>query len=174
MSCELTQGINLDCRDSIGGLQCVYLIPFDSVTLVTAAAGTVSAITKITDAQFYKYNMPKQTGIAEETADGSEANGAFFWNTSIKFPINKMSVSVRNELMIVAQSRLMAVTVDMNGQAWLYGSKNALVLNTGTKSTTGTALGDRNGYELEFIGAEKDLALAVSDACVLTLETPGT
>lgn len=173
MSCALTQGFNLDCRDSVGGVKAVHIIGFDDVTTVTSAAGVITGITKATAKQFWKYSLIKQTAMAEEAIQANEENGTVFIQQSIKFPTNKLQASVRNEITLLAKNRLMMVVVDGNGVGWLYGEVNAMLLNTGSKAGTGTKMGDRNGYELDFMGAEPSLAKQVDAATLLTLETPG-
>ena len=44
----------------------------------------------------------------------------------------------------------------------------------GVEAKTGVQLADRNGYELSFEGKEKELALSVDAATLLTLETAGS
>lgn len=173
MACALTQGFNLDCRDSIGGVKEAYIIEFDNVTTVTSAAGVITAIVKASTKRFWKYSLIKQTAMAEEAIQANEENGTVFIQQSVKFPTNKLQASVRNEITLLAQNRLMMVVVDGNGIAWLYGEIYAMLLITGSKSNTGTKMGDRNGYELDFAGSEPSLAKQVNAATLLTLQTPG-
>ena len=172
-SCALTQGYSLDCRDSIGGVKEFHVIEFDNVTTITAAAGVITGITKATGKRFWKYALIKQTGMAEELIEANEENGTVFYNQMFKAPLNKLQASVRNELALLSKNRLMLVWVDGNGVAWLFGKANAVLVNTGSKTMSGTKMGDRNGYELDFIGHEPELAYQVDAATLATLETPG-
>ena len=103
----------------------------------------------------------------------SRENGTTECDQSVKFPINKMSVAVRNELMLLGKNRLLFVIVDENGLGWLYGKEYGLMGET-FDAKTGVQLADRNGYELAFAGKEKELAFNVDAATLLTLETAGT
>lgn len=172
-SCALTQGYVLDCgRDNTGGCKEFYIAEFSAITL-TIVAGVVTAITKITGKQFFKYAQVKQVSETSEELTASEENGTVFAKQSIKLVINKRQVSVRNEIMLLAQSPLMIVEIDQNGKAWLYGAYNGVLLAPST-ATSGKALGDRNGYALNFEGFEPQLAYEVQGSLVAALTTPGS
>lgn len=173
MACALSQGYVLDCRNSVGGVKEVHLIEAANITGVTAASGVVSAITKATGAIFRLYQQVKQTSSAEEQVEVSEENGTVFYSQSLKIFLNQLQASVRNEILVLAQQRLVAVVVDRNGNGWLFGQANALVLKSGSKALTGAKMGDRNGYELDFQGFEPSLALQVPASIISTLQTPG-
>ena len=116
MPCALTQGYNLDCRSSYGGVKEVYVIEFENVTATTVSAGgVVTAITKASTKTFKKYNLILQTGEVTEDMTGNRENGTLSIAQTVKFPINKMTTSVRNELVLLAQNRLIFVIVDNNG-----------------------------------------------------------
>lgn len=170
MPCNLTQSYNLDCRLSYGGTKEVYLIEYENVASVTQSAGVVTAITKVSTKVFRKYNLIAHTGEADEALTASREMGTLSNKQTIKFPINKMTVSVRNELFLLAQNRLMFVVVDENGTNWLYGGDYGLTLTTAA-AKTGKLLADRNGYELVFEGDEKNLAYEVNAATLATLLT---
>lgn len=173
MPCALTQGYNLDCRDSYGGVKEVYIMEFDNATTITLTAGVVSGITKASTKKFWKYNLITQTAEADEAMTGNRENGTVTVKQTIKFPINKMSAAVRAELMLLAKNRLLVVIVDENGTGWLYGYGRGLTSTT-TAAKTGRVLADRNGYELTFEGEEKELAYSVDATTLGTLTTAGT
>ena len=173
MPCALTQGLILDCRDSTGGLKIVKIAEFGAVSAITEASGIISAITKVTAKRFFAYTLVSQTGEAEESFVLNREAGTGFVKQTIKFPINKMTVAVRNELLILAQARLLISVEDTNGLPFLYGRENGLMLTT-VSAKTGTKLGDRNGYELVFEGEERTLAPTITNAIYIALEAPGT
>jgi hypothetical protein len=178
MGCALTQGLNLDCREGIGGIKEVYIIELANVTAITESSGVVTAITKATGTRFWKYQLTRETSSATETITGNEQNGTLFYAQQAVVVINKRQASVRNEIMLLAKNRLLFVVVenqlDSNNQnkAWLYGRTQGLLLNTGN-SETGTGWGDRNGYSLTFTGNEEELAPQVQYSLLASLETPG-
>lgn len=171
MACALTAGYSLDCRDSAGGLKSVYFIEIDNVTGVVHSSGTVTTISKANNKRFWKYNLKRGTSSAVEAYNDSAENGTSFHTQTVTIILNKMQAATRNEIALLAQNRLVAVLEDRNGKYWLYGKENGLERNGG-QAGTGTAMGDRNGYELIFTGEEKDSALEVSSSVITTLETP--
>lgn len=81
-----------------------------------------------------------------------------------------MQVSIRNEITLIAQNRLLAVVEDKNGNYWLYGRVNGLMREGGT-AKSGMNSGDRNGYEITLAGEEKNMAYAVSSGIIAALTT---
>lgn len=170
MPCALTQGYNLDCRLNYGGVKEIYVIEYENVSAITEAAGVISAITKVASKTFKKYNLIAHTAEAEEVNTGNREMGTLSNKQTIKFPINKMTTAVRNELVLLAQNRLIFVFVDENGTGWMYGRDYGLMMDSSTNKT-GKVLADRNGYELVFSGDEKNLAYEVNSTALGTLTT---
>lgn len=170
MPCALTQSYNLDCSDSYGGIKTVYIMELENATSITAPAGIVTAISKVATKKFFKYQLVAHTADGTESFKNNRESGTSENAQSVKFPINKMSVSVRNELLLLAKNRLLIVIVDENGTGWLYGKDYGLMIS-GIEAKTGVQLSDRNGYELTFEGKEKELAPSVDAATIATLLT---
>lgn len=166
MSCVLTQGYNLDCRDSTGGIKEVGLVAFESVTAMTVTEGVITAITQ--SDVFLKYQLIAHTGDFEQTITPSRENGTLEVKQSLKFPINKMTTAVRNELLLLAQNRLMIAVLDTNGKAWMLGQDFGMMLGA-SSAKSGVKLGDRNGFELMFESDEKTLAYEINAALYPTL-----
>ena len=162
----------MDCRDSRGGVYTAFVIEHENVTSMTVVAGVVTALVKADGKQFRKYNLVAHTGEGTQELTGNRDNGTLSAKQTVKFPINKMTTAVRNELLLLAQNRLIWVLTDNNGNSWLFGYKFGLMLSA-APVTLGKALTDRNGVELTFEGDEPELALNVQQSVVTDLETPG-
>jgi len=170
MACALTQGYSLSCRDSAGGIKAVYLIEFENVSGVTESAGTVSAIGKANNARFWKYNLQRATGSWNEAYTDSAENGTSFHVQTLTIVLNKMQAATSNEIKLLAQNRLIAVVQDRNDKYWLLGEENGLQ-RSGGQAASGTAMGDRNGYDLTFTSDNKDYAPEVTIGIISGLET---
>jgi len=168
MPCALTQGYNLDCRDSIGGVKEVYFMELGNMSSYTEASGVVTAITKASGKKFYKYNLVKQTAMFEDTLTVSEENGTVYSEQKLSIILNKLQANTRNELQLLAQNLLVCVVADRNGKYFILGLINGLVIST-AKAESGTKMGDRNGYTIEFAGAEPSLAQEVSSGIIAGL-----
>lgn len=173
MPCNLTQSMTIDCKDSIGGLKEVLFIEFDNVTAMTEASGVVTAITVSTGKQFRRYVMPKETSFFTETPNSNVQNGTIFYQQELTIVLNKMQANTRNEIQLLAQNRLLAIGLDLNGKYWLLGKERALDL-TGGDGGSGTATGDRNGYTRVFTGMERNMAPEVQSTLIAGLLTPAS
>jgi len=165
MPCALTQSYNLDCRDSVGGIKEVYFMELGNLTSFTEASGVVTAITKAAGKKFYKYQLVKQTGMMEDVLTINEENGTIFSAQKLTIMLNKLQANTRNEITLLAQNLLVCVVADRNGKYWFLGAQNGLAINT-IKGESGTKMGDRNGYTLEFAGAEPFFCQEVSSGII--------
>lgn len=169
--CALTQGFNLDCRDSVGGIKEIYIIEKGNVSSITEASGVVTALTKASGTRFWKYSQIRETSNFDQTFNNNEGAGTLYVTQTSQVVLNKMQASVRNEIMLLAKNNVIQVAIDNNGKGWLLGKEHGLVM-TGN-SGSGTAWADRNGSALTFTGNEKELAPEVASGVISALETPG-
>lgn len=153
MSCAITEGFTLDCRDSVGGIQAVYIIAKGSVTSYTTASGTVSAITK--SGVFYKYELEEENSMAQSVATGNRQNGTVFFAQELTAIFQKLTYQTRDKLTTLHKNRLVIVVKDNNDKFWVMGKDRGLMTTTST-GATGTAMGDLNGYTVVFAGNEPD------------------
>ena len=178
MACALFSGYSIDCRDSVGGVEAVYLIEnsalYDAsgVSRVSETSGTVTALTKNTGKRFYRFEVPRGTAMSENGITSSIENGTFFYTHKVVFPINDRSATTRNIITTLAKNRLTIVTKEGDGTWRLFGKEFGLTLENSTGGS-GKALADRNGYELTFSSQEREDFLVVPANIAATLETAG-
>jgi hypothetical protein len=165
MACALTQGYTLDCKDSLGGLKSVLFIESENVSVATEAAGVVTDISLAVGKYFYKYELVKETSMFMETVTASIQNGTIFYAQELTIVLNKLQANTRNEILLLAKNNLVAIVEDKNGKYWYLGQDGGLDITGGTAGS-GTAAGDRSGYELTFSGQEKELAPEVLDSII--------
>lgn len=173
MSCALTQGYVLDCKDSLGGITEVYFMAFQDVASTTEASGVITALTKDSGKRFYKYELVKGTASLTETINSNVQNGTLYYTPELTIILNKLQANTRNEILLLAKNLLVSVAKDSNGKFWYLGKTRGLDLTAGS-GTTGTAEGDRSGYTLTFAGAEPALAPEVDSTVAASLETAGS
>jgi len=178
-TCNITSGYSIECRDSVGGVEVVYLIEnsalYDASGLsrVTSASGVVTALTKNTGKRFWKFQVPRSTASTSNGITSSQENGTFFYTHQVMFPINQRDASTRNIVQTLAKNRCTFVTKEGDGVYRMFGVEFGLTLDT-TEGGSGTALGDRNGYMLTFSSQEREDFLVVPANIAATLETAGT
>lgn len=171
MACSLTQGYTLDCKDGAGGVQAVWIANYSNVSGITAADGTITAISKANNGRFWKYEQYRDTSEAFEDINGDPIAGTVFYAQTVNIALRKMQASLRNEIKLLAAALTVMVVQDKNGKYWYYGETSGMDLNTG-KISTGKAHADKNGYDLTFTGSEPSPAQEVSSGVIAGLTTP--
>ena len=169
MACDITSGFTLDCNDSNGGIEKIF-IANGPVESITEAAGTISAITvggsALTPSDFFAFEVPRQTSSFTETINVSNENGTVFYDQALTMVLNKMEAAKRDQILLLSQNNEMVVVFkDNNSKYFSVGIQRGAYMTAGT-SVSGTAYGDRNGYELTFSGMEEQPAFEVTGSIV--------
>jgi hypothetical protein len=73
----------------------------------------------------------------------------------------------------LSKNRVTFVTKEMDGKFRMFGKEFGMFLDS-AESGSGTAAGDRNGYNLTFTSVEREDLLEVSASVAAALETPGS
>jgi hypothetical protein len=147
MSCNLTSGIQLSCRDNVGGVATAYITDFTNIASITKNTG--DTITQISGSgTFFEFQLIRTSSQFTETVNASLENGTVFYTQELVTYFAKLSQDKRNILKTLAQSpRLAVVIVDNNGDSFYLGETYGMFVSAGT-SQTGKALGDANGYNI--------------------------
>lgn len=167
MPCNLAAGFERDCSDSIGGIEELYLLSRDSISTFTESNHEVTAITD-GGATWYKYELKKEVGSIVATTTVDPTNGTRFSEGVVAFSINKFSAVKSNELRLMILGRLAIIVKDSNSVYWglgfqSYAEGQSMVANTGT------AFGDRNGYDVELMAKEAETPYEISAAAIALL-----
>lgn len=169
-NCSLQQDYLFGCDVGSGGTVELWLIEAGNITALVESSGTITTVTKAAGKIFRKYQLVLETSNFDEAITGNRANGTLFYAQSGSAIINKQQVAVRNEILLLAVNNLIIITHDQNGTYRLYGRTNGMRLEAGS-AATGVALGDRNGYTLNFTGKEPQLAPFVDSSVIATLQS---
>lgn len=172
MACNLTKGRGLDCKNVMGGVKRIYLIPLADATMdLTTTAGQLEDLVinaSVGGSNLYQYDLPRGTASLTETITGSSENGTVFYEPSVNIKLHALTIADRNELKLLAQNRLLVFCELQqklaNGHNVIVavGTENGLDLTTGTEAS-GVAGGDMNGYDYTFTGQEPDPMFFVED-----------
>lgn len=167
MSCTLSAGYQLGCKDSVGGIRTVYISNFsDNETYALDANSQITGVTS--GATYYKFEMRPQTAGYNETINASVENGTLFHTQELTLAFDKLDVSLRNQIYLLSQAQMRVIILDQNGTYRLIGKINGADVTAGTLPT-GTAYGDRNGAELTITSYEPSPANFMSAAAFGTL-----
>ena len=96
---------------------------------------------------------PKNTSSLTQTVNSSVENGTVFYTQVVSLVCNKPVAADITEIQNLAKGRLAVVVQDNNDNYFVIGHTRGAEL-TGGSLTTGTAVGDLNGFTLEFTGEE--------------------
>jgi hypothetical protein len=99
------------------------------------------------------YVSPKNSSSLTQTVNASVENGTVFYTQVLSLVLNKPVAADITEVQNLAKGRLAIVVQDNNDNYFVLGHTRGAEL-TGGSIATGTALGDLNGYTLEFTGEE--------------------
>lgn len=173
MACSnITSGITLDCSDGTGGVDSIY-IANGPVVSIAETDGVVTSIivegatVSLTPSDFFKFEVPKQTSTFTETINPSLENGTLFYTQEINMVFNKLSVDKRNQIALMsAASHMVVVFKDNNDKFFSVGLLKGAYVTAGTM-TSGTAYGDRSGYEITITGLEKYPSYEVDAALIV-------
>lgn len=163
MSCPLTQGFTLDCKDAIGGIKSVRFASLSDWESLDPAYAT-GAVTFASASQvFYKYELDKEESSFNDDPTAGSNKGTLYYVPAITFILSKLDVAKRNEMKLLAKNRVVAIveTREATPSYWAIGVTNGLDLTTGVGGS-GTAAADLNGYTMTFSGLEPDPMVNVS------------
>ena len=170
MACSnLTAGFTLDCNDSNGGIDKIFISngPVDSITETN---GTITAITvagsALTPSDFFDFEVPRQTSSFTETINVSQENGTVYYDQALTMIFNKMEATKRDQILLMAQATDMVVVFkDNNAKYFSVGVERGAFMTAGS-STSGSLYRDRNGYELTISGMEEKPSFEVTGSIV--------
>lgn len=151
MACNLTQGRQEVCKESVGGLQGAYFINFTTGSFTKNASGEVTALPSGSTVYYYEL---KGTSAYTETVNSSRENGTTFFNQELTLNLKKLTNEMTTQLKLMAYGRPQIVVWTKQGDALLVGETEGADLTAGTIQTGG-AMGDLYGYSATFTGQEQ-------------------
>lgn len=149
MACNLTGGIQLGCRDNVGGLKTMWITDFTNILSVTQDGDEF--ITQLSGTgTFYEFQLIRTSSQHTETVNASLENGTVFYQGETVTYFVKLEQDKRNLLKALAQSQRLAIVIEDNNGSYFYlGQTYGSFISAGS-SVTGKALGDQNGYNMTF------------------------
>lgn len=164
MSCFISSGAALGCSDSIGGVKKIYVAGQSGFTsgYTYNADGAVTGATDAGDVVLYGFELKRNTSSYVQTTTKSYENGTVYWEQVLTAVLFKYDQEKRNQLKVLGQNdQIQIIAVDQNDVQYYLGQVNGMYLSGGS-AATGTAFGDRNGFEMIFTGQEPQPANVIS------------
>ena len=150
MSCLLTAGRTIPCKDVVGGIKAVYFVNFGDLGTITESADEVTNMSGTFSA--YKYDL-KGNSSFEQSFNSSRENGTTFFEQTLNLQFSKLTKEDNKELKLMAYGRPQVVVLDYNDNAFLMGAEHGSEVTGGT-IVTGAAMGDLSGYTLTLTAQE--------------------
>lgn len=171
MACALTQGFTLGCKEDIGGIKSIRFASHSDYVALGAvlATGTIASFSSAT-AVFRKYELTKEESMFNDDPTAGNRNGSLHYVPSLTFVLRKLDVAKRNEMLLLAKNRLVAIieTNEETPQYWVIGTSNGLDFASGT-GASGTAFADLNGYTMTFNGLEPAPMLSIASGLLASI-----
>ena len=165
MACDITRGRLIDCKDTIGGLKAIFICKAYNNNI--NAVATINA-TEMTTAGFatwsaqsggattvFKYDLVPNLSSMTVNINSDNANGTTFFEQTLSVTLQKIDHDMTNELRLMAYSRAQIFVQDQNDNVFLLGIDHGWHVTGGTV-ITGTAMGEQNGYTIEWGAQEKN------------------
>lgn len=170
MSCYISSGVALGCSDGIGGIKKIYIAGgagsanggITGVTYDVDGAITGSSVSSGTT--LYGFELKRNTSSLSQNTTKNFENGTIYWEQVLTAVLYKYDQDKRNLLGTLGQNdQLQIIAIDQNDVQYYLGQVNGMYLSGGS-AATGTAYGDRNGFELIFTGQEPAPARVIDGA----------
>lgn len=153
MACALSLGRIEPCKDVVGGIQAVYFLNYQDLTVTYDVTNTDAIDTLGSGLTAYKYEL-KGTSSFEQAITSSRDNGTTFFDQTLNLTLHKLSKQSHKEIKLMAYGRPIVIVEDRNGNFFVAGLEHGCEVTGGT-IVTGAAMGDMSGYTLVLNGQEQ-------------------
>ena len=153
MSCLISKGKLLGCKDQRGGYKNLFFANYADYGFVVAAH-EVTSLGSLDEV--FKYEVKATTNALTETGTSSEDNGTFLNAQSVAVTLPKLSADLQGQIQLICASRPYVFVEDYNGNILLLGATNGTMASC-TK-VTGAAGGDLTGFTLAITAEEGNLS----------------
>jgi hypothetical protein len=161
MSCDIIGGRVEQCKDAVSGIHNIYLINYGDLDVSGLAQyGTSDNTDQIVAVQsdglsfsIYKFEL-KGNNSLEQTINSSRENGTTFFEQTLTVQLKRQDVKSTKNIKLISYGRPRIIVHARGDQFFLLGLDQGCDVTAGTISS-GSALGDFNGYSLTFTAMEE-------------------
>lgn len=165
MACDITRGRLIDCKDGIGGLKAIYIakgysnnvseVATINSTEMTTAGFATWQIQSGSLTEVFKYDLVHNLSSLTVNVNSDNATGTAFFSQTLSIVLQKIDHDMTNELRLIAYGRPQIFVQDSLDNVFLLGIDNGCHVTGGTV-VTGTAMGDMQGYTIEWAADERN------------------
>ena len=157
MSCDLSQGRQRPCKDSVGGLKAVYFINYGETNydvVMNTTSGTEDNIASIgAVGAAYRYDLKGNSNLEQTVVSSTDTGGTFFEQV-LTLVLPKLTAKDHKQIKLLSFGRPHVIIKDNNDNYFLAGLEHGMDVTGGTVSS-GSAMGDLSGYTLTLTGTER-------------------
>ena len=175
--CDIAKGRAEVCKDTVGGLDTIYFINHQIVSgdLTYGSTDNSDTLTAITNVDvLYKYELRGENSYDEEFKSDRN-NGTTMVEQKLSVKLKKQDIATTKQVKLLVMGRPHVVIKTRNNVFMLAGLQYGMEI--GATLSSGTAMGDFNGYALSLVGNEKinaNILNASTEAAMLALFTSAT
>ena len=166
-NCYISSGVSLGCSDSIGGIKKIYIgggTGYTTGYTINPATLAITGATSTSGTTYYGFELKRGTSGLVQTTTKSFENGTVYYEQVLTIQLYKYDQDKRNQMKILGQNdNLQIIAIDQNDTQYLLGKVNYSYMSGGNASS-GTALGDKNGFEFIFTAQEAEPAPVIVGA----------
>ena len=170
MSCNLIQGVAIQCRDGVSGIKEILITEFVGNESITETSGLITAMSLNPGKKFWTYNVVKEDAELVETETGSIESGTTFYDQALTFTVKKLNSHDRYGLRLLTQNRVYIIVKDNNDIYWLLGRENGCDKVGANEARTGKLMGDFGGYNVALMGKEPEPFIGVDSSIIAALK----
>jgi hypothetical protein len=163
MSCDIAHGRLEACKDSVSGLDAIYIINYGTYNpdssavggdiVYSANAGYEDVITAINSVStVYKFEL-KGANSFEQTIQTSRDNGTTFFEQVLTVQLKKQDMLTHKTIKLLAYGRPNIIVRTRSNDFFIAGLQRGCDVTAGTISS-GAQMSDFSGYSLTFTGME--------------------
>lgn len=156
------------CRNSAGGVKRFYIVNTADIDKTSITYGTDGELTEMTiDGNIFPYVPYVDSASWSENINVAPENGTIFYEQTANLVLGANQQALRNIVDELSKAaNLVVFVLDNNDRMWMIGDptgKRVTWLSSGD-SNSGTAFGDRNGWNLSLMCRNSAPAIEVIPA----------
>lgn len=161
MACTTIKLTNIEreCKNSVGGVKDIWIADRAEITDITVDT-TSETITAIKEPKFAHWSFRPETASLNSTSNIDNAAGTQYVSTELALQFSRMESVKRLQIKAATVGDFAIIVRDGNDKLHFLGYDNPISVTAGT-ATTGTAMGDFNGYNITFTDLSKDYPMEV-------------
>lgn len=156
MSCDITMGRQVSCKDAVGGLDWVAFIngselPYANITFDGTNTDVIQSVTGSPNA--FKWEVRGSSDFTQNITTNKE-NGTTLFEQVLTLTFTKQDLETHKQIKLLAYGNPKVIVKDNNSNFFLCGCEFGADVTGGT-IVTGNAMGDMSGYTLTLTAMER-------------------